>query len=305
MRKLMSVALLIALPVVSRAQGFYFRTGFGYAMPMAGQSIDGAGTPYNGTLNNNTAAFKIKGASFTAGVQGYIGCGYMLNKNIGVQLDANLGVANKRYTFTADNVTLGGGVPGSVKFEMQAAGPLIISPSLVLQSGGDKWNLYTRMGIAIPLATEVIRDEIQSNAPGSGTPIVDDFTFSMKSYFSLGLTAAAGVKYKLNSRVTLWGEVSMLSLSCYLKESRLTGVTENGQSYPLTAVQGNQVVKYSKNIVADSTGANLPTYSLPFSNMGINVGINLSISRGSRRSTGEGRSNNGKSSGRPKPSRFR
>jgi hypothetical protein len=110
------------------------------------------------------------------------------------------------------------------------------------------------------------------------------------------------VLYKLNSRMSIWGEVSMLSMSVYAKKSQLTAVTRNGQSYPLSAVSGNQTVNYSRNGVIDSTGVTQPAYSQPFSNVGINLGINISMSRKSR---GAATSTEGTKSKRPAPAKFR
>jgi outer membrane protein W len=258
------------------AQNFYFRAGLGYAFAQAGQSMDASGTPYNGSLSGATQTYDIKGASFSSGLQGQFGFGYMFNSNVGVQLDMNIGLAPKKYTFTADNVNLGG-INGSVTIENKASTPVFLLPALVLQTGGDKLNIYSRFGLALPLNTKITHDEIQANAPGTGTLIVDDFTFTIKNSFSLGFAGAAGVKYNLNDRVSLWGEVSMMSMSVYIKQAQLTAVTENGVSYPTSQVPGNQVINYSKSITADSTGANQPAYSQPFSNVGIHFGVSINM----------------------------
>lgn len=300
--KRISLALLIALlPVITFAQGFYFRTGLGYAFPMAGQSMDPNGTPYGGTYNGNNNNYSIQGASFTSGLQGQLGIGYLFNRHLGMQLDLNLGVSPKQYSFTATNVMLPGGYIGDVSFQMRARTPVLAIPSVVLQNGGDQWNIYSRFGFVLPINTKIIRDEIQANAVGTGQRIVDDFTFEVTSSFSLGVAAAAGVQYKINDRLSIWGELSMVSLSVYVKQQKLTAVTENGVSYPLSAVTGNQVINYSKNITADSTGANQPTYSQPFSNLGINFGIRVSLFGNSKNPSRPAV----ESPKRPKPARFR
>src|SRR4051812_46279031 len=90
MKKILTTGLAVAFSVIvsdSFAQGFYFRGGLGYGFAQAGQTIDGTGQPYNGSLNNSTNAASLKSASFGAGVQGQVGFGYMVNEHIGVQLD--------------------------------------------------------------------------------------------------------------------------------------------------------------------------------------------------------------------------
>jgi Outer membrane protein beta-barrel domain len=282
MKRIITTVFVLSIASAAMAQGFYLRTGLGYAFAQAGQTIDGTATPYNGSFNNNTQAYSIKSASFSAGVQGYVGIGYMFNNNVGVQMDVNLGVSPKKYSFKADNVNLGG-YTGSVTYKAQATSPVIMMPALVLQSGGDTWNIYSRFGLALPLDTKITQDQIQANAPNTGAPTVDDFTFTVTNSFSLGFAGAAGVRYKLSDRISLWAECSLLSMSVYIKKSELTDVTRNGQGVPLSAVSGNLVVNYSKNITADSAGANMPAYSQPFSNVAINAGVTFNLSRNSGR----------------------
>ncbi len=288
MKKIFGTALVLSLAAsTSFGQGFYFRGGLGYAFAQAGSSTDGTGQPYNGTQNNTNSltTYNLKGASFSAGVQGNLGVGYLFSDHVGVQLDAGFGLSTKKYTYNANNVTVNG-VLSNVSIVQQAKTPVVMMPSLVIQSGGDKINLYSRLGIALPLNTKITEDQIITNAPGTGATEVDDFTFKVKNYFSLGFSAAAGLQYKVNDKVSIWGEVSILSLSAYIKEADLTAVTANGQSVSLTQVSGNQTIKYSKTANVDSTYSTQPSYSQPFSNVGINVGISFNLGGGSNHSHG-------------------
>jgi hypothetical protein len=275
-KALLSFVALSLASLVSTAQEFYFRAGTGYAAPQAGQTLDGTGQPYNGTLSSNNT-YNVKNASFSSGVQGYLGLGYMFSDHVGVQVDANLGLANTKYTFTASDVYVGG-ILSTVSIVQQAKSPVIVTPALVLQTGGDAVNVYARIGLALPVSTKITQDQILTNAPGTGSISTDDFTLQLTNSFSMGFTGAAGVKYRINEKFTIWGELSFMSMSLYLKEAELTGASENGQSIPLSQIVGAQVVKYSKNATVDSTNTTQVTYSQPFSNVGINVGINISLS---------------------------
>lgn len=286
MKNIYFALLFAAFAGTISAQEFYFRAGAGYAVPQAGQTLDGTGSPYNGTLNNN--AYSIKNASFSSGAQGYIGAGYMFSEHIGAQLDANFGLRNTKYTFSAGNVSVGG-VPSNVNVVQQAKSLAILMPSVVLQTGRGAATFYARTGIALPLFTKITQDQIITNLPGSGAVTTDDFTLQLTNSFALGFTGAAGVKYKISDNISIWGELSFLSMSLYLKEADLTGASENGQNVPLSQITGgSQVVRYSKNALVDSTGANQPTYSLPFSNFGVNIGINISLSNGGGTNSGRG-----------------
>ena len=269
------------------AQGFYFRAGLGYAFAQAGQTMYDSPTPYNGfptgyngtrTNTANSETYSIKNASFSAGFQGGFGFGYMFTDNIGVQLDGGIGLSNKTYTFN-DNGFASGGVVYNMSTSQEARTPLLLMPSLILQTNGSgNINAYTRFGIALPLNTKITQDQVISNAPGTGALTVDDFTWQLKSSFSIGFTAAAGIKYKINDRVSIWGEVSLLSMSLNAKEQDLTNWTENGQSISLSQYNNAQTIKYSKSATVDSTFSQLPAYSLPFSNIGISFGITTTLS---------------------------
>ena len=270
---------MVLAGISSASAQFFARVGFGYAFPQSGQTLDGTAQPYNGTITNTTLtqAYSIKSASFSAGMQMALGVGYMLSEHVGIQLDANIGLSTKKYTFTDQNVNIQG-VQSNVDVVQQANTPFILSPSLVLQSGGEKLNVYSRLGIALPLNSKMTMDQIESNVAGTGAPTVYDFTFSVKNSFSPGFTAAAGVKYKLTDRLSLWGEISILSMSLYIKESDLTDFSYNGQSQSLSYVTSPHTVNYSKTAIVDSNGAQQPTFSQPFSNVGINVGLTFNLS---------------------------
>jgi hypothetical protein len=306
MKKVSCLVLALSAVVYTASAQFYVNAGIGYAIPQAGQTFDGSGGQqgYNGThtFSTYTDVFSVKPASFTAGVHGALGIGYMLSDHVGIQLDGNVGLSTKKYTFTLDNVQVSG-VLSNVNIVQQAKSPFFLIPALVLQTGGEKLNLYTRFGAALPINTKIIQDQVVTNVPGTGATEVDDFTLKIKNSFSLGISAAVGVKYKLNDKVSLCGEISLLSMSAYIKESDLTSVTVNGSSYPLSQVSGPQTIKYSKNVTVDSNGAQQPTYSQPFSNVGINVGVSFNI--GEKRQRGANHFNSDEGDDNKKPFRRR
>lgn len=319
MKKTQILLVAVVASMVSSAavaQGFYLRLGLGYAFPQAGQTMYDTPTPYNGFptgyngTRTNTAAtqvYNIKGASFSAGMQGSIGAGYMFNNNVGVQLDGAIGLGTKKYTFNDDNVSLNVGnnntIAVNISTTQQAKTPFILLPSLVLQSGGDKVNVYSRFGLAVPLASKVTQDQVITNLPNTGAMTVDDFTWTIKNSFSLGFSAAAGVKYNINDRMSIWAELSILSMTVNAKEQDLKSWTENGQSVPLSNYSNAQKITFSKTATLDSNYSQFPTYSQPFSNIGINVGVTFNLS--DRHSTGRRSSDNNDAIDNSKPYRRR
>ncbi len=276
-----SVILALSLSLITSAANaqFYMRLGMGYAFPQAAQTLDGTGQPYSGTQNNPTGiqTYSLQGASFSAGLQGVVGVGYMFSDHVGIQLDGVVGLAPKKYTYNDNGIYIDS-VLSNVSIVQKAQTPFFLIPSLVVQSGGPVWNIYARLGVALPLASGITEDQLLSNAPGTGAYTVDDFTIQIKNSFSLGFAAAAGVSYKLSDRISLWGELNMLSMSVYIKQTNITNLTENGASVPLSYINGSLTTNYSKTAKVDSSQTNLPTYSQPFSNVGVHVGISFRLS---------------------------
>jgi hypothetical protein len=280
----------LLLSASAYGQGFYFRAGLGYAFPMAGQTLEPmAGDLYNGTRSSSTflQTYSMKNTSFSAGLQGGIGLGYMFSPNVGLQLDVNAGISNRKYAFQDKNVLVdlgAGAIQSNITITKQADLPVLLAPSLVLQtSGKGKVNIYSRVGPVIPLATQIIQNTYIENVPGTGAPSSYNFTFAIKSSFSMGFSAAGGLQYKLGNKVSLWAEVSMLSMSLYMKQSDLTGFEHDGRSYSLSNVTSPHTYYYSKSGTLDSNSVTLPTYSHPFSNLGVNMGIRISMGGRSRR----------------------
>ena len=138
MKRLGCLLLAMSATVYTASAQLYVRVGFGYSVPQAGQTFDGSGQGYNGSQTFTTSqiypqVYSVKPASFTTGVHGLLGIGYMFSDHVGVQLDGDASLSSKKYTFSIDNVTVGG-VPSNVDIVQKAKGPFIVMPSLVLQT---------------------------------------------------------------------------------------------------------------------------------------------------------------------------
>jgi hypothetical protein len=140
-------------------------------------------------------------------------------------------------------------------------------------------NLYTRFGIVLPLSTKVTQDQVFANLPGTGAVQIEDYTWEIKSKFSLGFSAAAGIKYAINNRTKVWGEIGFLSFAAITKESNLTEVSVNGQGGYLPQVPvAQQKVTYSNSFTTTSNDYyHQPAYSQPFSNFSISVGLSFDL----------------------------
>lgn len=202
----------------------------------------------------------------------------MFTSHIGLDLafTGALSTNEYRYSVTGENLS---GVPSDVVFVSKAQNPLILTPSVVLQTGSCPFNVYSRMGLVVPLKTTVVQDQIISNQPGSGAQTVYDYTFELHNGFSLGVSGALGASYRTNNGLSIWLETSLVSLPVYTKEAEIVDVTVNGISYLQPFLQGNPgKINYSRNFTAEKGDFfNQPSYSLPFSNIGVNLGVSFAL----------------------------
>ena len=264
------------------AQGFFYRLGIGYAIPQAGQTMDGTAIPYNGTMNNAgtgssaTVSYDLKKASFSSGINGTVGVGYLFNEHVGIDVALSGMLGAQKYSFYENNIAVNN-IASDVEITQHASCTLF-TPSLLMQTNG-KINLYTRVGVAVPIKTRIYQDQIVTNLPGTGAIEADDFYSEIKNSFNLGFSGAAGANFKVNRRFNVYAEASFLSLAVFAKESDLKEVYVNGQGGYLQYVSVSQrKIVYSDNFTATS-GDNFhqPTYAQPFSNMSFNVGLYYSL----------------------------
>lgn len=261
-----------------RPSTFYVRVGIGYAFPISGQTLNENGDPYATTMsfddNQHISSYtKLKKVSFSAGLQTVAALGFMINKNIGVEVDGYLGVAPRTYTANFNGIVVDGSYPANITVTNKATTPLFVAPCFVLQNSGKNWGIYARSGPVIPAIGKVQREETYNfYAPGYHSAI-NQIIIGTKITTSttIGFTAATGVKYKFNNKLSVWSELSMLSMSLYIHQEINTANIADGQyagQFPTVnyGVSGNNVNRYNQ------TGIQ-PTYAEPFSNVSLNMGI--------------------------------
>ncbi len=279
---LLGLVAQFCAPESAEAQGFYLRGGLGYAVPQAGQTLDGTGTPYDGSMLNNiadsTSTYSISKISFSQGVHLTLAGGYMFNEHIGVDLAAAIGLSMSQFIANQDSVRSGGDLY-NVQYVQKAISPLVLMPSLVLQSGGEKLNIYVRAGLAIPIKSKLQSDQIVTSLPTLGAGQTEDYSYTVKNSFSLGTTAAIGARYKFSDQVGIYFEASMLSMSLFVKEADLNSVSVDGQGNYISQIPVNERNIYYSNKFTSSIGDyyHQPVYSQPFSNIMFTVGMHFQL----------------------------
>jgi hypothetical protein len=268
-----------------QAQELYFKAGLGYGIPQAGQTIDGSGNLYSGSVTQvstvaySSAEYKMNKVSFSAGLQAVLGAGIMLNKNIGVEVDAVAGLVSKKIAYTIDGTY---DAPGYDKrnVSQQAKLPVFVCPALVLQTG-DKLKLYARGGLVLPVNNKIVIDaHIESRESLSNSPVnFVTINQEIKTRFAVGFAGAMGVKYKLGKMLSVWGEAGLLSISLYTKKGTLTKYDVNGQDNLVKLKDEQKITNFElKNNTNDPANSNTsPAYAIPYSNFNITAGIAIEL----------------------------
>jgi hypothetical protein len=262
---------------LAKSSGLYIRAGAGYAFPTASQTRDVDGFPINGsatyTSNQGFTAMDMKKFSFSSGVVANIEMGYMFNNNFGVALNTMLGIkmnkatAHNNYPVTTSGTTYNVSQVATVKANM----PVILTPSLVFQTG-KKIKLYMRGGIALPVKTGMKAETNNTDYMPQGYTTTVSWKQDLKMKFNIGFSGACGVKVPVSKHVMVYGEASVLSLSLYVKESNLTEYYQNGIN--LTSRISNPKLKYGTTL---NGSTNYGTYSMPFSHVAGNVGVEIDL----------------------------
>lgn len=260
-------------PIVTK---YYLRAGLGYGFTSSGDMYGLFGIPYDGTATYKNkgaslSSFTYNKASFGRGINISIAGGYMFSKHVGFEVGLIKRISSPTYTFNAIGWSLGSSGTGNSKITTVAKSSLFLIPALLMETGTDPVNLYSRIGIVMPLNTKLKTEEADSY---DSLGIVTDYTTEVTSYFSLGYTAAIGFSYKIDNRFSIWAELSQFSLTVYAQNEELKSYTQNGQNIPLSQFYNTTVHFSSSNNGYSNDKA---THAIPFSNTGINIGLKMNL----------------------------
>ena len=260
----------------TKSSKMYFRAGGTYAFGAGGAynyltsvPISGKGTSVAGYPN--ALKLDINKASYSAGLWTNLALGFMFNKHLGVELAVNTGVSTKKYKYSEDFAGITATRTSYVKL------PTIIAPALVMQTGG-KCRIYTRLGLAIPIAAKVTVEDYAFAWPSSLTNNKE-----VKNGFSLGFTTAAGLKYALTDGIDAYIEASGLFLKLKSKSAEVVELNSSGRDVlsELTVAEREAVFSEQFTIGSPNQDPNQPTVlapqSAPFSNVGIALGISFDL----------------------------
>lgn len=246
---------------------WFVKAGLGYNFEAERQQLAIAGIAYGDGVSTKVVNSKPSRASMDAGFQGTVSIGYMFNKYIGVCVNVNAGIANKKYSYETTG-TLAQPYGTSFSQNQQAQLPILVTPSFYFQTDNKDFNLYSRVGLALPVYQKI---KINSESTSGGSEYKGSMT--MKTDFCPGFNGAVGIDYKLSDNFHFWSEVSLVSLSLYTKESTITAYSVNGTDQLSTIPENKRTTKYTEGQTTAGGPIYQAKYTIPFSSIGLFAGI--------------------------------
>jgi hypothetical protein len=268
---LIFVINLLSAPLLF-AQGAYLNINSGYATSMSSQNLSGF---ENYTFDSYSMKSEQINFSFGKGLNFGADFGYMFNKNLGAEIGVSYLIGgNTISTRTQPNYTS----------EMTISSKMLrINPSLVITSGFEKINPYAKFGLILG-SGYVISSSNQEASLFSGQQS-NYQSFKLSGGIAIGLTSGIGALYKINDKLSFFGELNMINLSYaptkgIKTDFRIDGV-DKLPSLPTrqkeTEYLDSFTVTSSNSNPQDSEPSKELKQKLPFGSFGLNLGLRVNF----------------------------
>lgn len=269
---------LFNLYIAASAQEFYISAGGGYALGVDKSRYYSWGfsdvfigknmqipldleeiSPGNNALRNPLS-------SYGEGANAQLTLGYLFTKHIGVDLRLSY-LFSRKIAPTIVKIT-----NSDVSAESNASA-IFINPSLTLSSGGEKLAPYARAGIVLGLPN--VKNKTFFTLVGNDA-LIEDKIFGGLAF---GFSTSIGIKYSLTEKMALFAELNYINLTYNPAKRTIETATSNGIDvsnifYP----EGTDFTlkkDYIETVLTPKTEQS--THPLPFSGIGINLGVVFSF----------------------------
>ena len=262
---LLSAACFL-LGCASYAQKSYFSFGAGYGFKAGSQTMPNF---YNANFGNNSATYEQINLSLGRGLNAGAAFGFFFNDNVGLDFGVNFLLGSK--TTATDNY-VGGKTEHSFSATM-----FRFNPSVVLRANNDKFNPYAKFGVIVGKGN--FMQEINDNDNGDVMLIKIKYTGGM----ALGLSSALGADYKLNDKVSLFGEINAVNMSYAPSYGKAVEASYNGVDALPDMTTSDKEFEFL-NSYTETTATppdSQPTKALkqkyPFGSVRLNLGLRIAL----------------------------
>ena len=253
--------------------GFYvsvnsgYNIGTGNANPYSSMIL---GIGNSTQINATTYEQEYLKINFGTGINAAATLGYMINKNIGFELGVN-------YLFGGKIKGSGTELSGDYYNAEASAKMIQIKPTIVFRAGFDKINPYAKVGMVVG-SGKITNSQNDKN----GTNLTST-KLELEGGMPIGFQASIGTIYKLTEKLSLFGELNLISLEYAPEKGRLTESFKNGvDQLPTKSIRDKEIefVQIITDSVAPSNPNEpnqIPKIPFSFSSFGLNIGLQFNF----------------------------
>lgn len=270
--KTIAILFSIFFSLMSNAQsdkGFYASFNSGYNVGTGNANFYQAmilGLANQNETSSTTSTTELVPITLGKGLNIGANLGYMFNKNMGFELSANYLLGGK----TKGSST---SYTGNYTYSEVSAKMIQIKPTLVFRAGYDKVNPYAKVGMVIGSGKITNTQDDKS-----GTDISFS-TMELNGGMPIGFHASLGTLYKLTDKLSLFGELNLVSLEYAPKKGVVTELTENGVNVLPTLTVREKEIEFIETFTDTGapTNPNEPSkvgiVPFSFNSFGLNIGL--------------------------------
>ena len=269
---LIFVINLLSAPLLF-AQGAYLNINSGYATSMSSQNLSGF---ENSTFEFYSNSYSMKSEqinfSFGKGLNFGADFGYMFNKNLG----AEIGVS---YLIGGNTISTRTQPNNSTEITVSSK-MLRINPSLVITSSFEKINPYAKFGLILGSGYVILSSNQEISGQQSNSESI-----KLSGGIAIGLTSGIGAIYKINDKLSFFGELNMINLSYAPTKGIKTDFRIDGVDMLPSLPTRQKETEYLDSFTVTSSNSN-PQDSepskelkqkLPFGSFGLNLGLRVNF----------------------------
>ncbi len=250
---------------MSDAQKAYVSVNAGYNVGVSKHNLDYFDF-YNYVSSFNSYSEEQVYVSLGKGFNFGTSFGYKFSKHLGAELGVS-GLLGG--TTEARSSSLGSREAYAMHAQM-----LRLNPSIVISTGAEVVDVYAKFGVVFGFAS--VYFDIESNSGAT----VEKQTIEMNGGMGFGFSSGLGALYKLKQNFSVFSELNLMNLSYAPTKGEVTSYTVNGFNTMATLTTDEKkfefVDSYSVNQLfppPNTQPTKLLRQSLPFSSLGLNVGV--------------------------------
>ncbi len=270
----------------SRAQFFYIGLGGGYGFPAAKQSF-GEDSKSVQSSSGGYSEYTAHPASFGSGINAGLFFGYMLNSNMGFELGASYLMGSKtEFKSEYSNSDINGGVYSSEQTSVYEGKMMRLVPSLRLSVGDKKLRPYMKVGLIVSVGNKLINEQNYKSSYSFGGSSSNSSSREYTGGIGLGFHGGLGINYLMNEKFMLFAECAANYQSWAPLKGTLTKSIYNGIDQLATADKAEKEIEFVDSYTEDSNAAYNPNepskatkFYLPFSSIGLNIGLVMSFGK--------------------------